>query len=110
MPDPPFPPKPIRPQPNPVSGARTDGIAYAELHCRMNYSFLEGAFYPDELVQQAASLGLRGPAITDRNSLAGVVRTHAAQASFRFEDARCGDQDGERAATDGRGAIFNRLR
>ena len=51
---------------------------YAELHCRTNYSFLEGASHPDELVARAAELGLAALAITDRNSLAGVVRAHVA--------------------------------
>src|SRR6476646_8243315 len=54
------------------------GVAYAELHCRTNFSFLEGASHPDELVRQAAGLGYRALAITDRNSLAGVVRAHIA--------------------------------
>ncbi len=51
---------------------------YAELHCRSNYSFLEGASHSDELVARAAELGLAALAITDRNSLAGVVRAHVA--------------------------------
>jgi error-prone DNA polymerase len=51
---------------------------YAELHCKTNFSFLEGASHPDELVQRAAELGLTALAITDRHSLAGVVRAHAA--------------------------------
>jgi len=54
------------------------GVAYAELHCRTNFSFLEGASHPDELVQTATALGYRALAITDRNSLAGVVRAHVA--------------------------------
>jgi error-prone DNA polymerase len=54
------------------------GVAYAELHCRTNFSFLEGASHPDELVQTAMALGYRALAITDRNSLAGVVRAHVA--------------------------------
>ena len=52
--------------------------SYAELHCRTNYSFLEGASHPDELVNRATELGLAALAITDRNSLAGVVRAHVA--------------------------------
>src|SRR5262249_9566723 len=60
---------------------RCDGVAYAELHCRTNFSFLEGASHPDELVQTAANLKFRALAITDRNSLAGVVRAHAAAKS-----------------------------
>jgi error-prone DNA polymerase len=51
---------------------------YAELHCRTNYSFLEGASHPDELVARAAELELAALAVTDRNSLAGVVRAHVA--------------------------------
>jgi error-prone DNA polymerase len=49
-----------------------------ELHCKTNFSFLEGASHPDELVNQAAKLGYTGLAITDRNSVAGVVRAHVA--------------------------------
>ncbi len=52
--------------------------SYAELHCKTNFSFLEGASHADELVVRAAELGYRALAITDRNSLAGVVRAHAA--------------------------------
>src|SRR5690606_34790020 len=52
--------------------------AYAELHCLSNFSFLEGASSAAELVQQAAFLGLKAIAITDRNTLAGVVRAHVA--------------------------------
>ncbi|MFN0134848.1 MAG: PHP domain-containing protein, partial [Phycisphaerae bacterium] len=51
---------------------------YAELHCLSNFSFLRGASHPEELVEQAARLGYRSIAITDRNSLAGVVRAHIA--------------------------------
>ena len=51
---------------------------YAELHCKTNFSFLEGASHPDELALRAAELGLTALAITDRNTLAGVVRAHGA--------------------------------
>jgi len=54
---------------------------YAELHCRTNFSFLEGASHPDELVNRAAELGLAGLAITDRNSVSGIVRAHVAAKS-----------------------------
>jgi error-prone DNA polymerase len=53
-------------------------IPYAELHCKTNFSFLEGASHPDELVCRAAELGCSALAITDRNSLAGIVRAHGA--------------------------------
>jgi error-prone DNA polymerase len=60
-------------------------IGYAELHCKTNFSFLEGASHPDELVDQAARLGYRALAITDRHSLAGVVRAHAAAKQIGFK-------------------------
>src|SRR5438067_2283152 len=53
-------------------------VPYAELHCHTNFSFLEGASHADELVARAAELGYTALAITDRNSLAGVVRAHEA--------------------------------
>ncbi len=51
--------------------------AYAELQVTSNFSFLRGASHPEELVATAAALGCRAIAITDRNTLAGVVRAHA---------------------------------
>src|SRR5215831_19611734 len=51
---------------------------YAELQVTTNFSFLRGASHPDELVVTAAALGHRAIAITDRNSLAGIVRAHHA--------------------------------
>ena len=52
--------------------------AYAELQAASNFSFLRGAAHPDELVTRAKALGLEALALTDRNSLAGVVRAHTA--------------------------------
>ena len=49
---------------------------FAELSAMTNFSFLRGASHPEELVAQAARLGLAGLGIADRNSLAGVVRAH----------------------------------
>src|SRR5262245_43722238 len=53
-------------------------MRYAELHTKSNFSFLEGASHPDELVRQAAALGYHALAVTDRNSLAGAVPAHIA--------------------------------
>jgi error-prone DNA polymerase len=52
--------------------------SYAELQCTSNFSFLRGASHPEELAMQAKHLGLAALAVTDRNTLAGVVRAHAA--------------------------------
>jgi len=52
--------------------------AYAELQVTSNYSFLRGASHPAELIARAAELGHKAVALTDRNTLAGVVRAHAA--------------------------------
>jgi error-prone DNA polymerase len=51
---------------------------YVELQVATNFSFLRGASQPEELATQAAELGYTAIGITDRNSLAGVVRTHSA--------------------------------
>src|SRR5437868_794193 len=57
--------------PGPVPG-------YAELQVTSNFTFLRGASHPDELVVAAAALGHAAVAITDRNSVAGIVRAHHA--------------------------------
>ncbi|XZE20904.1 error-prone DNA polymerase [Pirellulaceae bacterium SH449] len=53
-------------------------LKFFELNTKSNFSFLEGASHPHELVEQAKSLGYAGIALTDRNSLAGVVRAFTA--------------------------------
>ncbi|MDP6654221.1 MAG: PHP domain-containing protein, partial [Gammaproteobacteria bacterium] len=53
-------------------------IDYAELHCLSNFTFLRGASHPEELVQQAHTLGYRALALTDECSVAGIVRAHVA--------------------------------
>ncbi|MFV2039071.1 MAG: PHP domain-containing protein, partial [Acidimicrobiales bacterium] len=50
------------------------GPAYAELHCHSHFSFLDGASAPEELVEEAARLGLAALALTDHNGFYGVVR------------------------------------
>ncbi|GAB2808931.1 error-prone DNA polymerase [Ferruginibacter profundus] len=53
-------------------------MLYTELQVTTNFSFLRGASHPEELVEQAVLLGYNRIAITDRNTLAGIVRAHAA--------------------------------
>ena len=51
----------------------------AELHCKTNFSFLEGASHADEFALRAAEWGFVALAITDRNTLAGMCRAHGRQ-------------------------------
>ncbi len=53
-------------------------MSYTELQTTSNFSFLRGASHPGELAEQAAALGYNAIAITDRNTLAGIVRGHVA--------------------------------
>ena len=64
----------VRPRPD----KKSRRVSYAELHCKTNFSFLEGASHAEELVRQAKALGLAGIGVADRNSVAGVVRAHVA--------------------------------
>ena len=52
-------------------------MLYAELFCQSNYSFLQGASHPEELVTRACELGYRAIAITDECSVAGVVKAYS---------------------------------
>jgi error-prone DNA polymerase len=78
MPELPIPPKRVPPLPQHRPAQGRQEIRYAELHCRTNFSFLEGASHADELVARSSELGHAALAITDRNSVAGVVRAHVA--------------------------------
>ncbi len=53
-------------------------MSYIELQITSNFSFLRGGSHPEELVEQAFELGYDAIAITDHNTLAGIVRAHAA--------------------------------
>jgi error-prone DNA polymerase len=68
-----------RPQDLPVPRGIDDGgeavrVPYAELHCHSNFSFLDGASHPEELVEEAARLNLDAIALTDHDGMYGVVR------------------------------------
>ena len=49
---------------------------YAPLFCKSNYSFLEGASHPGELVEAAHRMGIESLAVTDRDGVYGIVRAH----------------------------------
>jgi len=54
--------------------APTGTVPFAELHAHSSFSFLDGASQPEELVEEAARLGLEAIALTDHDGLYGVVR------------------------------------
>jgi error-prone DNA polymerase len=81
----PGPPPPAAPPPSSEEDApqrrrvsRPPPARYAELVCRSNYSFCEGASFPEELVAKAKELGLSALALTDRDGVYGSVRFHRA--------------------------------
>ncbi|MGB9301807.1 MAG: DNA polymerase III subunit alpha, partial [Anaerolineae bacterium] len=47
---------------------------YVELHCHTNYSLLDGASHPEELLDRALELGMGRLAVTDHDGLYGAVR------------------------------------
>ncbi|HUO45858.1 MAG TPA: error-prone DNA polymerase [Acidimicrobiia bacterium] len=49
-------------------------MGYAELHCHTNFSFLDGASHPEDLVEEAVELGYRALAVTDHDGFYGAVR------------------------------------
>ena len=48
----------------------------AALYCKSNFSFLEGASHPEELVEEAARAGFTALALCDRDGVYGIVRAH----------------------------------
>src|SRR5690242_1352446 len=58
---------------------------YAELQVTSNFSFLRGASHPYELIGQAAELGYPALALTDRNTLAGIVRAWSEIRSNKYD-------------------------
>ncbi|HET6309308.1 MAG TPA: PHP domain-containing protein, partial [Rhodopila sp.] len=73
-------------QGNGVARAAIHHGSYIELQVTTNYSFLRGASHIEELIGRAAVLGMTALAVTDRNSLAGIVRAHqrAKEAGIRL--------------------------
>src|SRR5688572_10499465 len=51
-------------------------MRYVPLWTKSNFSFLEGASHPPELVERAHELGLPARALTDRDGVYGIVRAH----------------------------------
>ena len=51
---------------------------YAELHVHTNYSFLDGASHPLDLVVRAAEFGYTALAVTDHDGFRGAAKVHVA--------------------------------
>jgi error-prone DNA polymerase len=66
--------QPFEPDPSLPDARPRVTVAYAELHCHSNFSFLDGASHPEELAEEAARIGLEALALTDHDGLYGVVR------------------------------------
>ncbi|HEY8318484.1 MAG TPA: error-prone DNA polymerase [Amnibacterium sp.] len=64
---------PYRPKEQPPA-ADSDVVPYAELHAHSNFSFLDGASSPEELLEEASRLGLSALALTDHDGFYGAVR------------------------------------
>ena len=64
------------PAPDRLPSDRLPQASYAPLWCKSNYSFLEGASHPEELVEACRRLGISSLALTDRNGVYGIVRAH----------------------------------
>ena len=69
-------PAPTNPPSDPTFAPRVAASTYAPLWCKSNYSFLEGASHPEELVEACRRLGIPSLALTDRNGVYGIVRAH----------------------------------
>ena len=66
----------------------TDARHYAELHSHSNFSFLDGASHPEELVATAAALGIPAIAVTDHAGLYAAVRLWKAARETETDAAR----------------------
>ena len=54
---------------------------FVHLHTHTEYSLLDGACHIDELVEQAASMGMKAMAVTDHGNMFGAVAFHDAAAA-----------------------------
>ena len=78
-------------------------IPWAELHCHSSFSFLDGASTPDELVAEAARLGLETLAITDHDGMYGVPQFAQAAAPLRDQGISLGTVFGAELSLGGGG-------
>ena len=58
---------------------------FVHLHLHTEYSLLDGACHIDELVEQAASMGMKAMAVTDHGNMFGAVAFHDAATAQRHQ-------------------------
>ena len=58
--------------------------SYVPLWCKSNYSFLEGASHPEELIDTCLHKGISSLALTDRNGVYGSVKAHVRASQLDF--------------------------
>jgi error-prone DNA polymerase len=94
---------PRPPGPRPLATRPAGSAPWAELHCHSSFSFLDGAATPDELVAEAARLGLEVLALTDHDGMYGVPQFAQAAARLRDQGIHLGTVFGAELSLD-RGA------
>src|SRR5690349_18906417 len=58
----------------PIPGSPFANMAdYVELHCHSNFSLLDGASHPEDLIKRAAELGMSVLALTDHDAVYGAI-------------------------------------
>ncbi len=62
--------------------------AYCELHVHSNFSFLDGASHPEDLVARAATIGMPALALTDHAGLYAAVRLWKAAEQTQTDEGR----------------------
>ena len=78
----------VNPSHAPAEAIDVATIPYAELHAHTNFSFLDGASHPEELIARAAQLGIPSLAITDHAGLYAAVRAWKAAQETETDAAR----------------------
>ena len=73
-------------RPRRCSGPTGPVVPYAELHCHSNFSFLDGASDPEELIEEAVRLGLDALAITDHDGFYAASRFAEAALAYDLRD------------------------
>lgn len=71
----------------PCGGGEAGAVAFVELIAQTNFSFLQGASHPEEMIVRAKQLGYAGLGICDTNGVYGIVRGYQADAKPSLFDA-----------------------